>query len=159
MDRIIFIKYCYKWILCVLLVFILSSLKAQNQLVIENVKVRKNEIRFSLTNYSKTDFIFADLPAKLTRGGYIPFYYSINNDTLQVFLFNENWVLQSGHFMTDSVIIEGVRSKNKRYLKAGGKFKFSIPTNDFSRFPIVLHLKLEEDYILSVVLYGHLPSE
>jgi hypothetical protein len=110
--------------------FLFTSLvNAQHQLSIENLRTKNCKIRFSLKNISSTNFEIPAVFTSYSKGYYVAQYYIVSEDTLEVKLKQDNGVLQSGHELKDSVIIEGKRVNEMLIIQAGEEIKFAIPSN------------------------------
>ena len=106
-----------------------SLAKAQNESSIVDVKIKSCRIKFSLENKSSTNLEIPNVCVSYSKGKYVPKYYSVLNDTLEVKLLGGKNLIQTGHSLRDSVVVKGKRMNTNLEVKPDEKITFSIPSN------------------------------
>lgn len=136
---------------CLLNIFIfLPQVKAQSVASVVDVKLKKCKVVFSLENTGSTNLEVSNLMVSYIRGKYRPNSYSLSKDTLEIKLKEEGELIQSGHSLRDSVVVQGRRVK-RLVIKPREKMPFLVPLNKDRADLNVIKLVLSSGLVSYVV--------
>ncbi len=129
-----------------------STVYSQAEASIADVRIKSCKVIFSLKNNSLASIEIPYVSVLCRRGRYLPKYFSIINDTLEVRLFGDEDIIQTGHSLRDSVIIEGERVNTSLFVKPGEKIGFFIPLSKKVEITVIKTLLMGDK-----VLYAKVP--
>lgn len=124
-----------------------TSLMAQGNVVISDVKPSNRSLSFALENIGRVDFEL-DPAVSFQKGKYVPIYHFFRNDTLNIDLRTRSETLNVGGRQDIDYYIDGYRRNKSKIIHPNSKMYFYIPKNKMNKIHAITVI-IDENWTLT----------